>query len=342
MTVLTFPRRVSNDCITQEHGHQGASVGKRGDKTGVQAMSNALIECVPNFSEGRNQEIIEAIVEPFRSRKGCGLVDYRADKDHNRLVVSLVGQPQAIQDALMEASLIAIDKIDLERHQGGHPRIGAIDVIPFIPIQNVDMKGCVDLAHTFGRRFNETTRVPVYFYEEAALKPERRQLEVIRKGQFEILKKEVTKPERHPDIGEPKLHPSAGATIIGARKFLIAFNVNLGTGDVRVAQQIARAVRASSGGLCHVKGIGLALADRGLTQVSMNIVDYEKNALYRVVEMIRMEAKRWGVPIVETEVYGMIPAAALLDSLGYYLQLARFDRKQVIELALLNMLDVEK
>ena len=152
----------------------------------------------------------------------------------------------------------------------------------------------------------------------------------------------MTKPERHPDVGEPKLHPSAGATIIGARKFLIAFNVNLGTSDLQVAQKIARAVRASSGGLCHVKGIGLSLKDRGLTQVSMNIVDYEKNALYRVVEMIRIEAKRWGVSIVETEVYGMIPAAALLDSLGYYMQLARFDRKQVIELALLNMIDGEK
>jgi glutamate formiminotransferase / 5-formyltetrahydrofolate cyclo-ligase len=305
-------------------------------------MSNALIECVPNFSEGRNEEIIQAIVQPFRNRKGCGLVDYRADEDHNRLVVSLVGQPEPIQEALLEASLVAIEKIDLERHQGGHPRIGAIDVIPFTPIQNIDMKACVDLARTFGRRFYQATRVPVYFYEEAALRPERRQLEVIRKGQFEGLKKEVINPERHPDVGEPTLHPSAGATIIGARKFLIAFNVNLGTSDLQVAQKIARAVRASSGGLCHVKGIGLSLMDRGLTQVSMNVVDYEKNALYRVVEMVRMEAKRWGVPVVETEVYGMIPAAALLDSLGYYLQLARFDRKQVIELALLSMADEEK
>jgi glutamate formiminotransferase len=215
-------------------------------------------------------------------------------------------------------------------------------VIPFTPIQHIDMKGCVDLAHTFGRRFYQATRVPVYFYEEAALRPERRQLEVIRKGQFESLKKEVINPERHPDVGEPALHPSAGATIIGARKFLIAFNVNLGTSDLQVAQKIARAVRASSGGLCHVKGIGLSLMDRGLTQVSMNVVDYEKNALYRVVEMIRMEAKRWGVPVVETEVYGMIPAAALLDSLGYYLRLAHFDRKQVIELALLSLADEEK
>jgi glutamate formiminotransferase len=305
-------------------------------------MTSQLIECVPNFSEGRDQETIEAIVKPFRGRKGCGLLDYRADKDHNRLVVSLVGTSESIQDALLEASLLAIEKIDLERHQGGHPRIGAIDVIPFIPLQNIDMKDCVNLAHSFGQRFHEETGIPVYFYEEAALRAERRQLEVIRKGQYEALKTEVTNPERHPDVGEPKLHPSAGATVIGARKFLIAFNVNLGTADLNVAQEIAKAVRASSGGLCHVKGIGLALEDRGITQVSMNIVDYEKNALYRVVELIRMEAKRWGVPLVETEVYGMVPAAALLDSAAYYLQLAGFDTKQVLELSLLDLLGEEE
>jgi glutamate formiminotransferase len=191
-------------------------------------------------------------------------------------------------------------------------------------------------------RFYEETGVPVYFYEEAALKPERRALEVIRKGQFEILKAEITRPDRHPDVGEPKIHPTAGATVVGARKFLIAFNVNLGTSDLEVAKKIAKTVRSSSGGLCHVKGIGLALQDRGLTQVSMNIVDYEKNALYRVVELIRMEANRWGVPIVETEVYGMIPAAALLDSLSYYMQFTSFEPKQVIELALLDELGKEE
>jgi glutamate formiminotransferase / 5-formyltetrahydrofolate cyclo-ligase len=300
-------------------------------------MKNQLIECVPNYSEGRRQDVIEAIVEPFRRHSGCVLLDYRADMDHNRLVVSLVGQPEPIQDALIESALAAKDKIDLEQHQGGHPRIGAVDVIPFIPIRNMDMERCVEIARSFGRRFHKETGIPVYFYEEAAHRPERRGLEVIRKGQFEALKTEISKPERHPDVGEPKIHPSAGATVIGARKFLIAFNVNLGTSDLKVAREIARAVRSSSGGLCHVKGIGLALEDRGLTQVSMNIVDYEKNALYRVVELIRMEAKKWGVPIVETEVYGMVTARALLDSLAYYMQLAGFERKQVIELALLDM-----
>jgi len=300
-------------------------------------MGAPMIECVPNFSEGRRDEIIEAIVRPFKNRKGCALLDSRADKDHNRLVVTVVGSPEPIEDALLEASRVAISHIDLERHQGGHPRIGAIDVIPFIPLQNIDLAGCVKLAHAFGKRFWEETGVPVYFYGEAALRPERRALEVIRKGQYEALKSEVVNPERRPDVGEPKLHPSAGASVIGARSFLIAFNVNLGTGDIAVAREIAKAVRASSGGLCHVKGIGLALEDRGMIQVSLNIVNYQKNPLYRVVEMIRMEAKRWGVSVVETEVYGMLPADAILDSAVYYLQVAGFDRRQVIDLALLDM-----
>lgn len=305
-------------------------------------MSKALIECVPNFSEGRDKDRIERIVEPFKNARGCGLLDYRADEDHNRLVVSLVGPPQPIQDALIEAARTAVAEIDLEKHQGGHPRIGAVDVVPFVPLRGITMEECVKLAHEFGRRFNEETGVPVYFYEEAALRPDRRRLEVIRKGQYETLKKEVSDPERRPDVGEPRLHPSAGATVIGARKFLIAFNVNLDTPDKKIAQKIAAAVRASSGGFCHVKGIGLSLEERGLTQVSMNIVDYEKNALYRVVEMIRMEARRWGVHIVETEVYGMVPVAALLDSAAYYMQLTGFDSSQVVELRLLEMLGEEQ
>ncbi|RLB27642.1 MAG: glutamate formimidoyltransferase [Deltaproteobacteria bacterium] len=301
-------------------------------------MAKPLIECVPNFSEGRNQDLINTIVDPFKRKKRCILLDQRADEDHNRLVVSLVGEPGPLQDALMEACLVAIENIDMEKHRGGHPRIGAVDVIPFVPLRNISMDECVEIAREFGRHFNAKTGVPVYFYEEAALRPDRRGLEVIRKGQYEALKREISNPERHPDVGEPSLHPTAGATVIGARKFLIAFNVNLATPDVNIAKQIAKAVRASSGGMCHVKGIGLALESRGITQVSMNITDYEKNALYRVVELIRFEAKRWGVPIIETEVYGMIPAAALIDSASYYMQITEFDSSQVIELALLDKL----
>ena len=301
-------------------------------------MTKQLIECVPNFSEGRRNEIIQAIVEPFRKRKGCALFDYRADKDHNRLVVSLGGEPDSVQEALLEAAKVAISNINLAQHQGSHPRIGAVDVIPFVPLQNITMEECVDLAHRFGQRYYKETGVPVYFYEEAALRPERKRLEVIRKGQYEALKREVVNPERHPDVGKPTLHPSAGATVIGARKFLIAFNVNLGTDDVNVAKEIAKVVRSSSGGLRHVKCIGLTLKERGLVQVSTNIVDYEKNALYRVLELIRMEAKRWDVPVKETEIYGMIPAAAIVDNMSYYMQTSGFDPSQVIELRLLQML----
>jgi len=301
-------------------------------------MAKQLIECVPNFSEGQRPEVIEAIVAPFRKKKGCAVLDFRADPDHNRLVVSLVGDPEPIQEALLEAAQTAISHIDLNHHQGGHPRIGAVDVIPFVPLRNTTMEACVELAHGFGRRYYEETGVPVFFYEEAALITGRRQLENIRKGQYEGLKKEIANPERHPDVGEPKLHSTAGATAIGARKFLIAFNVNLETDDIDVAKEVARAVRGSSGGLGHVKCIGLALKDRGLVQVSINIVDYEKNALYRVLELVRMEAKRWGVSVAETEIYGMVPAAALLDSISYYMQTAGFDPSQVIELRLLEML----
>jgi glutamate formiminotransferase len=299
-------------------------------------MATQLIECVPNFSEGRRPEVIAAIVEPFHKTPGCFVLDYRADEDHNRLVVSLAGQPGPLQEALLAAAQVAIARIDMAAHRGAHPRIGAIDVIPFTPLRNIDMAACVALAHAFGRRFHEETGVPVYFYEEAALRPERKKLEVIRKGQYEALREAVKTPERRPDVGGPELHPSAGATVIGARRFLVAFNVNLKTTDLQVAKQIAAAVRASSGGFCHVKGIGLALADRGLVQVSLNLVDHEKNPLYRVLETVRMEARRWGVTVAETEVYGMVPAAALLDSAAYYLQVAGFDPAQVIELQLLE------
>jgi len=302
-------------------------------------VSKALVECVPNYSEGRRKDVIEAIVAPFKDRPGVYLFDYRADEDHNRLVVSLVGNPDALQDALIESAKIAQSHIDMNSHQGAHPRIGAVDVIPFTPISGITMEECVQLARSFGERYHQETKIPVYYYEDAALIPERKKLEVIRKGQYEVLKEEVrTNPDRKPDVGPAELHPTAGATVIGARKFLVAFNVNLGTTDVEVAKKIASYVRASSGGFCHVKGIGLALEERGMVQVSMNLVDYEKNSLYRVLETIRMEAKRYGVSVVETEIYGMVPAGAILESAAYYLQVAGFDPDQVIEMRLLKMM----
>lgn len=302
-------------------------------------MAVQLIECVPNFSEGRRQDVIDEIVNCFKGKRGVYLLDHRADEDHNRLVISLVGAPAPIQEALLEAAKVALKHIDMNAHQGGHPRIGAVDVVPFTPIKGITMEECIELAHSFGERYYKETGIPVYFYEDAALRPEWKRLEVIRKGQYEVLKDEAkTNPDRRPDIGEACLHPTAGATVIGARKFLVAFNVNLDTPDVNIAKKIAAAVRASSGGFCHVKGIGLALEERGITQVSMNLVDYEKNSLYRVLETIRMEAKRWGVGVVETEVYGMIPVNAILESAAYYLQIAGFDPEQVLELRLLELM----
>ena len=302
-------------------------------------MAVQLIECVPNFSEGRRQDVIDEIVNCFKGKRGVYLLDHRADEDHNRLVISLVGAPAPIQEALLEAAKVALKHIDMNAHQGGHPRIGAVDVVPFTPIKGITMEECIELAHSFGERYYKETGIPVYFYEDAALRLERKRLEVIRKGQYEVLKDEAkTNPDRRPDIGEACLHPTAGATVIGARKFLVAFNVNLDTPDVNIAKKIAAAVRASSGGFCHVKGIGLALEERGITQVSMNLVDYEKNSLYRVLETIRMEAKRWGVGVVETEVYGMIPVNAILESAAYYLQIAGFDPEQVLELRLLELM----
>ncbi len=298
-----------------------------------------LIECVPNFSEGRRQDVIEEIVNCFKGQKGVYLLDSRADEDHNRLVISLIGAPEPIQNTLIEAAKTALSHIDMNSHQGGHPRIGAVDVIPFTPIKNITMAECIELAHKFGERYFSETGIPVYYYEEAAKIPERKRLEVIRKGQYETLKDEAqNNPDRKPDVGSAKLHPTAGATVIGARKFLVAFNVNLGTSRLDIAKKIAAAVRSSSGGLCHVKGIGLALEERGITQVSMNLVDYEKNSLYRVLEMIRMEANRWGVSVIETEVYGMIPVNAILESAAYYLQISDFDPSQVLELQLLDLM----
>ena len=295
-------------------------------------MAMQLIECVPNFSEGRRQDVIDEIVNCFKGKRGVYLLD-------NRLVISLVGVPAPIQDALLEAAKVALKHIDMNAHQGGHPRIGAVDVVPFTPIKGISMEECIALAHNFGERYYKETGIPVYFYEDAAKRPERKRLEVIRKGQYEVLKDEAkTNPDRKPDIGEACLHPTAGATVIGARKFLVAFNVNLNTTDINIAKKIANTVRASSGGFCHVKGIGLALEERGITQVSMNLVDYEKNSLYRVLEMIRMEAKRWGVQVIETEVYGMIPVNAILESAAYYLQIADFDPAQVLELQLLDLM----
>lgn len=305
-------------------------------------MASSWIECVPNFSEGRRQEVMEEILQPFRATPGCFLLDQRPDKDHNRLVVSLIGEPQALCRALLQAAKAAVERIDLNQHTGAHPRMGAVDVIPFVPLPGTSMESCIELARDFGRMLHQETGVPVYFYEEAALKPERKRLEMVRKGQFEGLREEISLPERHPDVGPARIHPTAGATAVGARKFLIALNVNLRSRDLRIAQNIAKAVRASSGGLGHVKAMGVDLAEQEMVQVSMNLVDFEKNPIYRVVEMVRTEARRWGVEVAGCEIQGLVPAAALLESAAFYLQLHDLEPSKVIEMALLELLGKER
>ena len=300
-------------------------------------MPRQLYECVPNYSEGRRPEVIAAIVAPFLSTPGVHLLDQRADQDHNRLVVSLVGEPDPLQEALLASARAAIAAIDMRTHRGAHPRIGAVDVVPFVPLRGASMEDCVSLARAFGRRYAAQTGVPVYFYEEAALRPERRGLEVVRKGQFEALREEMGRPERHPDAGEPRLHPSAGATAVGARAFLVAFNVNLDSRDMSIARGIARRIRASGGGMPHVKAVAVDLAARGLTQVSINITDAEKAPLLVVLDRVRQEAGQQGVRVVETEIYGMVPASALLDASVRALQVAGFDASQVLELRLLDL-----
>jgi glutamate formiminotransferase len=301
-------------------------------------VSRVFVECVPNYSEGRRKQIIDAIVEPFRGREGVHLLDWRADPDHNRLVVSLVGEPAPLQDALMESARAAISLVDLRGHTGAHPRIGAVDVVPFVPLRGISMEDCVVLSRSFAGRFVRETGVPVYLYESAALRPERRNLEVVRKGQFEALINEIGNPDRTPDIGPPRLHPSAGATAVGARRFLVAFNINLTSTDMAVARAIARTIRASGGGLSHVKAVGVDLKERGMVQVSINVTDYTVNPLHVVLDLVRREASQRGVAVAETEIYGLVPADALLAAASYSLQLAGFEASQVLDLRLLDLL----
>jgi glutamate formiminotransferase len=264
------------------------------------------------------------------------LLDHRADPDHNRLVVSVVGDPGPVCDALLEACRAAIAAIDLRTHHGAHPRIGAVDVVPFVPLRGITMPDCVEIAREFGRRYNRDAGVPVYFYEEAATRPGRRRLEEVRRGQFETLRTEIGNPDRAPDVGGPAVHPSAGATAVGARRFLVAFNVNLATRDLAVAKAVATAVRASSGGMAHVKAVAVDLADRGLVQVSMNLTDHEATPIHLALERVRAEARARGVDVAETEIYGMVPAGAMLDAAAHYLQAAGFTHDQVLELRMLD------
>lgn len=290
-----------------------------------------LVECVPNFSEGRRTEVIDAIAAEVTSVPGVKLLDVKPDASHNRVVVTFVGEPEAVKLAAFKSCSKAAELINMEQHTGEHPRIGATDVIPFIPVKNVTMEECIELSRHLGEEIADKLGIPVYLYEEAAKIPTRRALPDIRKGQYEGLKIEIGKPERHPDYGEPKMHPTAGATVVGARQFLIAFNINLSTSDVQIAKKIAGAIREAKGGYKYCRAMGIMIEERNMAQVSINMINYTGTPLYRVFETVKAEAARYGVNVVGSEIIGLTPLQALLDVADYYLRLEGFERKQVME-----------
>ena len=290
---------------------------------------STLVECVPNFSEGRDKAKVDAIVEAMKI-PGVALLDREMDADHNRCVITLVGERDAVAEAAIRGVGKASELIDLTQHQGAHPRLGASDVIPFIPIEGVTLEDCVAMARHVGEEIWKRYQIPVYLYEAAATRPERQNLENIRRGQFEGVRDEIaTNPARLPDFGEARLHPTAGATVVGARKFLIAYNVFLNTPDVDVAKKIAKAVRASSGGFRYVKAAGFPV--RGMAQVSMNLTDFEQTPIARVFEFVKREAARYGAMPVSSEIVGLIPKKALEDAAEWFLQIENFDSSLILE-----------
>lgn len=292
---------------------------------------NKIIECVPNFSEGRDLQKIDKIVAPFRARQGVKLLDYSNDEDHNRLVVTVVGEPEPLRDAVLEAIGVAVRLIDLNAHHGQHPRMGAVDVVPFIPIRNVTMDETIALSKEVAGEVAKRYDLPVFLYEKSASAPHRENLAAVRKGEFEGMTEKIKQPEWHPDFGPARRHATAGAVAIGARMPLVAYNVNLNTPNLEIAHDIAKKIRFVGGGLRYCKAMGVELKDRGITQVSINMTDFTRTALYRAFELVRIEARRYGVSIVGSEVVGLIPMEALIDTASYYLGLENFSMQQVLE-----------
>ncbi len=290
-----------------------------------------IVECVPNFSEGRDGEKIERILSSFRGKDGVRLLDFQRDADHNRLVVTVVGEPERVRDAVVSAVGTAIEVIDMRGHKGQHPRMGAVDVIPFIPVKDVSVEEAVALSKTVAAALWEKYRLPVFLYEASAVHADRKDLANIRKGQFEGMAEKLRLPEWEPDFGDRVPHPTAGVVAVGARMPLIAFNVNLDTDNLETANAIARAVRHISGGLRYCKAIGVDLKERRITQVSMNMTDFTKTPLYRAFELVRIEAKRYGVNVVGSEIVGLVPMAALMDTAAYYMGIENFTVEQVLE-----------
>lgn len=289
------------------------------------------MECVPNFSEGRDLQKIDRIVAPFRARAGVKLLDYSNDEDHNRLVVTVVGDPEPLRDAVLEAIGVAVELIDLNHHQGQHPRMGAVDVVPFIPIKGVSMDEAIALSREVGAEVAARYNLPVFLYEKSATAPHRENLAAIRKGEFEGMAEKIHQPEWHPDFGPAERHPTAGTVAIGARMPLVAYNINLSTPSLEIAHDIAKKIRFIGGGLRYCKAMGVELKERGITQVSINMTDYTRTALYRAFELVRIEARRYGVSIVGSEIIGLVPMEALIDTASYYLGLENFSMQQVLE-----------
>jgi len=296
-----------------------------------------LVESVPNFSEGRREDVVKEIIAEAEKYQGVWVLDWSMDPDHNRSVVTMIGKPEPLLKALFDMVKKASELIDMRKHKGEHPRMGATDVVPLVPIMGTTMKECVGYSKELGRRIGEELKIPVYLYERSATKPERENLANIRKGEFEGFFEKIKDPEWQPDFGPSEVHPTAGVTAVGAREFLIAFNVNLGTDNIDVANKIARAVRHISGGFRYVKAIGVELKDRGIVQVSMNLTNYKKSPMFRVFEVIKREAERYGVPVVGSEIVGLVPLLALVESAAFYLQLEDFDVSKIIEN---NVLDI--
>jgi glutamate formiminotransferase / 5-formyltetrahydrofolate cyclo-ligase len=297
----------------------------------IRIIHVAIIECVPNISEGRRADVVARVVEAIRRVRGARLLDYSSDASHNRSVLTMAGDAAPLKDAVLAIFETVLAEIDLRTHKGEHPRLGAVDVVPFVPIEGVTMEECVALAKETARSVAERFAVPVYLYEEASSNPLRKNLEDIRRGEFEGLGAKMTTDGWAPDYGPPAPHPTAGASVIGARMPLIAYNINLATDRLEVAKKIAAAIRFSSGGFRYVKAMGMTLADRGIVQVSINLTNYEKTPMLRVFEAVKHEAERYGVNVLESEIVGLVPSAALVDAAQAALQLAGFTRTQLLE-----------
>jgi len=295
-----------------------------------------ILECVPNFSEGRDDEKVEGIVAQVRETPGVKLLDYFSDPDHNRTLITFIGEPEAVKQAALQSSLKALELIDMRTHTGEHPRMGAVDVVPFVPVGGLAMEEAVRIAHQFGQEFGERSDVPVYFYGDAATDPRRKKLADVRKGEYEGLREKLSTPGWEPDAGAGTFNPRSGATVVGARLPLIAFNVNLRTRNLDLAKKIARKIRESSGGIPSVQALGLELQEKGMVQVSMNLTNYRQASIPKVVDFIRAEIAGAGVEIAETELVGLLPLEALEDVVREYLKMPEFDSGRVIETHLLE------